>query len=378
MGGEAVFIKATVVDMALPETGRIFAVSDIHGAGDLLKRALEQVKFGPEDTLFVLGDIVEKRAGGLAALRYVMDLKRRYRVHVICGNCDDLVPGFLDGRDELPPAFYDHYFRFFKDRSVLVEMGMSLGLTLEDCLDQPGLRAAIAEPFRAEMDFLRSLPTAIRTPEMLFVHGGVPSAQGIEELEAWRCMKNDNFLGQDNQLDRWCVVGHWPTTLYRPHIPCFNPIEDREKRVISIDGGTSIKEDGQLNLVELSRDGLVSWVGLDRLPTAVALDGQEESVCSVNIRWGRDNLLTVLERGEEFCRCRHLTTGREIDILTDYIWEKDGLTRCEDSTDYRLPVTAGETLSVVRRTSRGALVKKDGVTGWYTGRLAEPTSGLSS
>ena len=43
----------------------MFAVSDIHGAGDLLKRALEQVGFGPEDTLFVLGDIVEKRAGSL-------------------------------------------------------------------------------------------------------------------------------------------------------------------------------------------------------------------------------------------------------------------------------------------------------------------------
>lgn len=371
-------IKAKVVDMALPKTGRIFAVSDIHGAGDLLKRALKRVGFGTADTLFVLGDIVEKRAGGLEALRYVMDLKRRYRVHVICGNCDDLVPGFLDGRDELDREFYDHYFRFFKDRSVLVEMGMSLGLTLEDCLDQPKLRAAIAEPFRAEMDFIRSLPTAIRTPELLFVHGGVPSAQGIEDMEAWRCMKNDNFLGQDNRLDRWCVVGHWPTTLYRPDIPCFTPIVDREKRIISIDGGTSIKEDGQLNLVELDRSGMVSWVGLDRLPTAQALDSQEASVGSVNIRWGRDNLITVLERGEEFCRCRHMTTGREIDILTDYIWEKEGLTYCEDSTDYRLPVTAGERVSVVRRTSRGALVKKNGVTGWYTGRLTEPVSGLSN
>ena len=127
--------------------------------------------------------------------------------------------------------------------------------------------------------------------------------------------------------------------------------------------------------MELSREGLVSWVGLDRLPAAVALDGQAESAHSVNIRWGRDNLIAVLERGAEFCRCRHLTTGRELDILTDYIWEKDGVTRCEDSTDYRLPVSPGDVLSVVRRTSRGTLVKKNGVTGWYTGRLTEPTPG---
>ena len=41
-----------------------------------------------------------------------------------------------------------------------------------------------------------------------------------------------------------------------------------------------------------------------------------------------------------------------------------------DSTDYRLAVRPGDTLSVVRRISDRALVKKDGVTGWYFGRLA--------
>ena len=30
---------------------------------------------------------------------------------------------------------------------------------------------------------------------------------------------------------------------------------------------------------------------------------------------------------------------------------------------------AGDRLAIVRRTSRGALAKKDGVTGWYLGKL---------
>ena len=42
---------------------------------------------------------------------------------------------------------------------------------------------------------------------------------------------------------------------------------------------------------------------------------------------------------------------------------------CLDSTDYLLPVRAGDRLAIVRRTSRGALAKKDGVTGWYLGKL---------
>ena len=57
--------------------------------------------------------------------------------------------------------------------------------------------------------------------------------------------------------------------------------------------------------------------------------------------------------------------------ITDYLYEKDGATLCEDSTDCRLDVTAGERLSVVRRLSDRTLAKKKGVTGWYFGRLAE-------
>ena len=45
---------------------------------------------------------------------------------------------------------------------------------------------------------------------------------------------------------------------------------------------------------------------------------------------------------------------------------------CEDTSDYRLAVEPGDRLSIVEETSRGRLVKKDGVTGWYFGRLKGP------
>ena len=80
--------------------------------------------------------------------------------------------------------------------------------------------------------------------------------------------------------------------------------------------------------------------------------------------------LEVLERGAELSLCRHLETGRVLEVLTEYLYVDRGVTRCEDSTDYRLAVRPGDTLSVVRRISDRALVKKDGVTGWYFGRLA--------
>lgn len=99
-----------------------------------------------------------------------------------------------------------------------------------------------------------------------------------------------------------------------------------------------------------------------------ALDPQKPSPDPINIRYGHSKV-EVLERGEELSRCRHVESGRVVEILTEYLWEKGGVTYCEDSTDYLLPAAPGDRLSVVRRLSDRALCKKDGVTGWYFGRL---------
>ena len=50
---------------------------------------------------------------------------------------------------------------------------------------------------------------------------------------------------------------------------------------------------------------------------------------------------------------------------------KEDLLFCEDSTDYSPPVEPGDPLSIVRRLPDRALVKRNGVTGWYFGRLGE-------
>ena len=100
---------------------------------------------------------------------------------------------------------------------------------------------------------------------------------------------------------------------------------------------------------------------------------EEDAISAALFQLGldRDDVsVEVLERGAELSLCRHLETGRVLEVLTEYLYVDRGVTRCEDSTDYRLAVRPGDTLSVVRRISDRALVKKDGVTGWYFGRLA--------
>ena len=183
-------------------------------------------------------------------------------------------------------------------------------------------------------------------------------------------MKNDNFLSQGHSFRRWCVVGHWPATLYRKDYPCANPFISPEQHIVSIDGGCSIKRDAQLNALHLPAvpDGTFTWTAYDPLPVAIANQSQAPSPDPINICFW-DNALKILQHGDEFCTCLHLSSGRTIDILTCDIWETERGVFCEDSTDYLLPVQPGDELSVVQKTSRGWLVKKDGATGWYTGEL---------
>lgn len=363
--------KASVQQLNLPRGRRVLVVSDVHGDLPLFRKLLDKAGFSREDILFVLGDLLEKGAHSLDTLRYLMALSRSHTVHVLNGNCDDLVTGFVDGREELPDKFFRYYLGTFGEKCTLVQMGREAGLTDHDMADYPRFRAVLRERFALEFAFLRSFPIIIDTPNLLFVHGGIPSEEGMDKLDAWRCMKNDDFALQDFYLSKWCVVGHTPATLYRPHIPCANPYFSAEKRLVSIDGGCSIKPDGQLNLLVIP-DGYstdFSFFSADNLPTVTALTAQAPSPESVNIRWGH-NTLELVEGGGEFSLCRHPESGRTVFVLTHYLYkDKDGSLRCQDSTDYLLPVTPGDTLSLVLRTSRGILAKKDGVTGWYSGSV---------
>ena len=363
-------MNAVVKNIEISSTRRTLVISDIHGNLPLLKGLLNKVGFGPNDDLFILGDILERSEQSLDTLRYVMELSRKYSIHTLLGNNDNIILAFTDGRDNIPDSFFEYWFRRQGEKSTLVKMARLLGLEMASPVDYPAARTAIREGFAPELNFLRALPHIFLSDGYLFVHGGVPREDGLEKLDAYGCMKNDDFLGQGYSFRRWVVVGHTPVTLYREDIPSARPLLLYDRHIASIDGGCTLKVDGQINALILPQgpEGKFSYVAYDGFPVMVAQDDQEPSKDPVNIRWGRSRL-KILSEGPEFCRCRHLETGRELDVLTEYVHRNEKEVFCEDSTDYCLPVTAGDRLSVVRRTSRGNLCKKDGATGWYYGKL---------
>lgn len=349
---------------------RILVVSDIHGNLPFFRGLMEKVSLTPDDILVLDGDMLEKGAHSLALLRHLMALCETHTLVPICGNCDGLVLNFFE-TDRLDEVFYQKYLPQHPE-STLRQLAREGGFDQTE--DLPRLREDLRNTFPAEWAWLKSLPTIVETEHLLFVHGGVPSLENMEQLSRWKCMKNDDFRSQGHRFSKYVIVGHWPVTLYDPRIPNAAPIVDRDARIVSIDGGCVLKADGQLNALIIPGEGSddFSWAAYDGLPTAVALDPQQAGTDSVNIRWGRSEL-ELLEPGEELSLCRHLETGRVMPILNHYLQPKPEGLFCEDSTDYALPVAPGDELSVVCSTKQGHLCKKDGATGWYYGRLAGHT-----
>lgn len=78
--------ERAVLRLPLNSTGRDFVVGDIHGAYDLVWKAMKAVRFDPKrDRLFSVGDLIDRGEGSHRVLEF---LAQPY-VHAVRGNHDD-------------------------------------------------------------------------------------------------------------------------------------------------------------------------------------------------------------------------------------------------------------------------------------------------
>ena len=347
---------------------RILVISDIHGNLPYLKGILEKVGFCGDDYLIIDGDFLEKGPSSMDTLHYIMELSEAGNVYSLLGNCDEWHLIFNWG--EKSDGHLQHYF-LHRGYGLLFEMLTECGIDPLNCPHISEHAAMLQERYAAEWEFLGSLPHAIITEDYIFAHAGMDGSKAPEENLSDSFTVREAFMNEGQYFDKWIIVGHYPVVLYGEDIVCANPIIDTEHHIVSLDGGCVLKDDGQLNCLIIPEAGSTdfSFEYYDPFPTALVKSAQREGGRSYYIRWG-DSTVKVLERGEEFSRCRHLRTGYEMDILTKYLFTDGEETDCNDCTDYVLPLEAGDRVSIVETTSRGYFVKHNGVSGWYFGELS--------
>ena len=80
---------------------RLFAVGDIHGASTALKALIEAIDPQPEDTIVVLGDVIDFGPDSRGAIQQLIDLSHRCRLILIQGNHEEMLFKALNSPDDL-------------------------------------------------------------------------------------------------------------------------------------------------------------------------------------------------------------------------------------------------------------------------------------
>lgn len=350
---------------------RVLVTSDLHGHGHLLKRLLKEAHFSKDDALIVIGDVVEKGPDSLGTLRCVMELARQENVFVLMGNVDrwrlDLLEIDTAENQQEVIRFSINGARWWGS-SIIGEMMTEMGLDIEKDGDRPGLLKDMRLHFQKELDFIRQLPIVLETEHFIFVHGGLPHERvdELKEIDPYRLLKNDDFLGQGLSFEKWVTVGHWPVALYDEKYISHGPHIRPDRHIISVDGGCGVRGDGQLNLLITDWEARAfTHISATDKPEILALDGQAASADPRNIRW-HDSVVELMEMGDRWAVVSH--HGKKMRVPRTFVYEKDGVFTCPNMTDWELPVEAGEKMQLLFEYDGICYCKKKDICGWYKGR----------
>lgn len=235
----------------LPEKCRMICVSDIHAHCDEFRELLCKCGYDKEsDYLFILGDILEKGRQNIEALRFVYELSLDPKCVCIKGNNDTMVTRM---------AFDDEKEKFlerltYRPVNAYTQMAESIGIT-DFTADFDYKRNTVNEKFAEELSFISELPHAIETEKYVFVHAGVENRPDWENSSEQFVLCEPWWIRSSHALDKYVVVGHFPTYNFARSINTNLPIIDRDKKIIDIDGGCSVKSAGQLNAFIINKDG---------------------------------------------------------------------------------------------------------------------------
>ena len=336
---------------------RILVISDIHGSLGLFRELLEKMEYRPgQDALVILGDIVRKGTESIATLRYVMELSKQEQVYVLAGNNDIFVC-------EAPAKDILSSVRHFGKRALFGEMALALGFPFPETEEETAiLQAKAKREFALEFEFLRSLPYILETERFLFTHAGLES-ENLEQQNREFVTAAVRFHDAVNYTFRkMLLVGHYPVNNFHGNHLSNQPLYHEKCNVLSIDGGNNVNLIGQLNGIILNnKTGEWSSLSADSFPKIPA-------PCSQRARWGTavrwpENRVEVLERGEKTSLCRISKTGAVFRIFNEFLYESDGQTYTQNTTDSMLEVTKGETVSLISEGEDCMMILKDGEAG---------------
>lgn len=354
--------KTKIINLELDVNRRLLFFSDIHGSPDLLRAALAKADFTDKDYLFFLGDVIEKGTRSLETLRLVMELCKNDNVFMILGNCDEMLNKLRLGNDNKAMEKYV----LTVPNTIFKEMASIMNYDFTSSFDFEDFRANLLENFKAEFEFIASLPNVIiLNDKIVLVHAGILDIENIPE-NSWNVMKQDYFLVNSPVQKKLMIVGHCPSVNYNNTYIWCNPIRSFGKNIITIDGGNNvINRGGQLNvlIIDKMNEVNISYVSVDNLKKIkVDHDVFYEPRNSYSVTFD-DSKVEVIKEIEDFYLVKHLSTDNYIYAIKTEKHEVGEQFSVCDATNYFIPLQKGEKVSLVLKAKPFSIIKNNGIIG---------------
>ncbi|MGE7889113.1 metallophosphoesterase [Bacillus cereus] len=351
--------------LSIPNDAKVIVISDIHGELNLLKEALHKVNFKDEDYLIINGDLCEKGRDSVGVVSYVMNLvKNNSNVHVVEGNCEVLVDALLNENPRLINYLCARKHSIFNEWLEKLDFLVHEGTSIRE------VKEALLSEFSQEINWLTELPTAIETEDYIFVHAGLEDRVDWKETERKNAITMPEFFNKSHRANKYVVVGHWPVVNYSEEAPYNNPVIDREKKIIAIDGGNAIKEAGQLNAFIIQRkptSDMFSYTYVDYFPEyEVIADFNADSEMQGGVTYPY-YYIEPMEKVQDYTICKQKETNTLLYVKNEYIrkLESGEYTVKTDISCAQISVRKGDIVSLIDGSCSGYdLIKKDGVEGW--------------
>lgn len=351
----------------LPEKDdyKVVVVSDIHGHYKHLQQLVDQMALKDEDYFIILGDFISKGKDSYRTYKVIRELEKRDRTIVLKGNHEAFfTKHFFDhsmGEEFLAWLQEEPYETIIS--SILKAHNKSIGEfdTWQNVCD------FISEVDSEIMLYLRDLPILLHLDEFIFVHGGYDSSfHPVEEENKF--LKYDHFTKKSPVQEQKVVVGHWPVSNLRNDVYSNKPLFNKEKNIISIDGGLGVKSAGELSALIINKsNGKVTYDSKQfndfQMKTVnKSYPFPDENTLLLNYDdWHVD----ILERGDLLTLCRHITSGIELSVFNCLLTEDEKGHRL--STTYVnnfINVEAGAEVEVCYTYDEVTLVKSQDKFGW--------------
>jgi serine/threonine protein phosphatase 1 len=87
--------------IALSTANRLFAVGDIHGCATALKTLIEAIDPQPQDTIVVLGDVIDYGPDTKGVIQQLIELSQSCQLMLVRGNHEELLFDPVSSRSDV-------------------------------------------------------------------------------------------------------------------------------------------------------------------------------------------------------------------------------------------------------------------------------------